>query len=43
MSDICNKCGKAINDNHNKINEEKDGELFEFHRECFDSEEFYKD
>jgi len=42
MADICNKCGKTI-DNWDKTTEEKNGESFEFHRDCFDIEEFYGD
>jgi hypothetical protein len=41
MADICNKCGKMIIDNHDKITQEQDGEFFEFHSECFDVEEFF--
>lgn len=43
MADICYKCGKMITDDRDKTTEEKDGELFEFHIDCFDIDKFYRD
>jgi len=42
MADICNKCGKMIIDDWNKTTEEENGELYEFHSDCFDIEEIYE-
>ncbi len=43
MADMCEKCHRNIIDDHDKEIEEKNGELFIFHRECFDVEEFYRE
>lgn len=43
MTDICNKCGKMIKNYFERVCEEKDGKLYEFHSDCFDFEEFYEE
>lgn len=43
MADMCTKCGRMIKNEFDRECVEKDGELYEFHSDCFDGEEFYED